>query len=171
MKTVRTADMVQSEEEVIVNHPRRRVCAALSTLAVAAVAACSATAQTPTPTPNFGPNGGTAVGMPGMTAMPSQPPMASSAAGTVAPGPVAGTAVDITNFAFTPATLTVKAGDTVTWANHDEEPHTVAADDGSFHSPGMGTNATYSFTFSKPGSYGYTCSVHPFMHGTVVVTS
>ena len=169
MKTVRTADMVQSEEEVIVNHPRRRVCAALSTLAVAAVAACSATVEAPTP--NFGPNGGTAVGMPGMTAMPSQPPMASSAAGTVAPAPVAGTAVDITNFAFTPATLTVKAGDTVTWANHDEEPHTVAADDGSFHSPGMGTNATYSFTFSKPGSYGYTCSIHPFMHGTVVVTS
>ena len=150
------------------NHPRRRMSAALSTLAVAAVAACSATVEAPTP--NFGPNGGTPVGMPGMTAMASQPPAASSAA-TSAPAPVAGTAVDITNFAFTPATLTVKAGDTVTWANHDEEPHTIAADDGSFHSPGMGTNATYSFIFSKPGSYGYTCSIHPFMHGTVVVTS
>jgi amicyanin len=160
--------MVQSEEETIMNHSRRCICAALSTLAVAAAAACSTTAETPTP--NFGPNGGTAVGMPGMTAMASQPPTASSDA-TAAPAPVAGTAVDITNFAFTPATLTVKAGDTVTWANHDEEPHTVAADDGSFHSPGMGTNATYSFTFSKPGSYGYTCSIHPFMHGTVVVTS
>ena len=96
--------------------------------------------------------------------------MRASSAATAAPAPVAGTAVDITNFAFAPATLTVKTGDTVTWANHDEEPHTVAADDGSFHSPGMGTNATYSFTFSKPGSYGYTCSIHPFMHGTVVVT-
>ena len=149
------------------NSPRRRMYTALSTLAVATVAACSATAQTPTP--NFGPNGGTTVGMPGMTAMASPPPAASSAP-TTAPATTGGTAVDITNFAFAPATLTVKTGDTVTWANHDEEPHTIAADDGSFHSPGMGANATYSFTFNKPGSYGYTCSIHPFMHGTVVVT-
>lgn len=84
--------------------------------------------------------------------------------------PVGGTAVEITSFAFTPATLTVKAGDSVTWANHDEEPHTVAADDGSFRSPALGANATYSFTFTTPGSYGYTCSIHPFMRGTVVVT-
>jgi amicyanin len=159
--------MVQSEEEVIMNPPRRRMCAALSTMAMAAVAACSATVEAPTP--NFGPNGGTPVGMPGMTATASQPP-ASWAATAVAPAAVTGTAVDIANFAFTPATVTVKAGDTVTWANHDEEPHTIAADDGSFHSPGMGANATYSFTFSKPGSYGYTCSIHPFMHGTLVVT-
>jgi plastocyanin len=109
------------------------------------------------------------VGMPGMTAMASEPPAASSAPSTAA-APVVGTAVDITNFAFAPATLTVKAGESVTWANHDEEPHTIAADDGSFHSPGMGTNATYSFTFTKPGSYGYTCGIHPFMHGIVVVT-
>jgi plastocyanin len=158
--------MVQSEEEEIVNSPRRRACAALSALAVAAAAACSSTAQTPTP--DFGPNGGRPVGMPGMTATASQLPTASSA--STASAPVADTAIDITDFAFTPATLTVKTGDTVTWANHDEEPHTVAAADGSFHSPGMGVNATYSFTFSKPGNYGYTCSIHPFMHGTVVVT-
>lgn len=159
--------MVQSEEEKTVNSPRRRMCTALSTLAVTAVAACSATPQTPTP--DFGPNGGTPVGMPGMTAMATQPPAASSA--SAAPALITGAAVDITNFAFNPAALTVKVGDTVTWANHDEEPHTIAADDGSFHSPGMGTNATYSFTFSKPGSYGYTCGIHPFMRGTVVVTA
>ncbi len=62
-------------------------------------------------------------------------------------------------------------GDTVTWTNHDEEPHTVAAGDGSFHSPGMNSGATHSFTFAKSGSYDYICSIHPFMHGTVVVTS
>jgi amicyanin len=79
--------------------------------------------------------------------------------------------VNITNFAFAPASLAVKLGDTVTWTNKDEEPHTVVADDGSFHSPGMDTNATYSFTFTNPGSFDYICSIHPFMHGTVVVTA
>ena len=56
------------------------------------------------------------------------------------------------NFAFAPATLTVKAGGTVTWTNRDEEPHTVAASDGSFHSPGMGTGATFSHTFPTAGN-------------------
>ena len=51
--------------------------------------------------------------------------------------------------------LTVKRGETVTWTNHDEEPHTVAAGDGSFHSPGMDANGTYSFTFSTPGSFDF----------------
>lgn len=99
-------------------------------------------------------------GMPGMSATAQQ----STAT------PVSGTAVTIGNFAFVPATLTVKPGDTVTWTNHDEEPHTVAATGGSFHSPGMDDNGTYSFTFNTPGTFDYICSIHPFMHGTVVVT-
>jgi amicyanin len=79
--------------------------------------------------------------------------------------------VDITNFAFAPASLAVKVGDTVTWTNKDEEPHNVVANDGSFHSPGMDANATFSFTFTKAGSFDYICGIHPFMHGTVVVTA
>nr|WP_246003005.1 cupredoxin family copper-binding protein [Nocardia tenerifensis] len=87
------------------------------------------------------------------------------------PGPPAGpNAVNIDNFAFAPSTLTVKAGTTVTWTNHDEEPHTVVASDGSFHSPGLGAGATYSFTFAKAGNFAYICSIHPFMKATVVVT-
>ena len=66
--------------------------------------------------------------------------------------PVAGNAVSIDNFAFAPATLTVAAGSTVTWTNRDEEPHTVVANDGSFHSPGMGSQATYSYTFPTAGN-------------------
>ena len=58
----------------------------------------------------------------------------------------------ITNFAFVPATLTVPVGATVTWTNHDGEPHTIAAGDGSFHSPGLDTNATYSYTFPTAGT-------------------
>ena len=148
---------------------------ALACVAVAAgVAACSAPTKAPAPTVDFGPNGGTSVGMPGMPGMPGMGPMPASgpsASTSTAPArPVAGTAVDITNFAFTPANLSVKVGDTVTWTNHDEEPHTVVANDGSFHSPGLDANGTYSFTFTSPGSFDYICSTHPFMRGTVVVT-
>ena len=82
----------------------------------------------------------------------------------------AAAAIAIDNFAFTPASLTVPAGTKVTWTNHDEEPHTVVANDGSFHSPGMGSQATFSYTFAKAGTFDYVCSIHPFMHATVVVT-
>ena len=78
--------------------------------------------------------------------------------------------MNITDFKFDPATLTVPVGTTVTWTNQDEEPHTVAAKDGSFHSPGMDTHGTYSFTFTTAGSFDYICSIHPFMTGKVVVT-
>lgn len=100
----------------------------------------------------------------------SNPPPAAPSMAPMRPGPAAGIAVSIENFAFAPAALTVHRGDTVTWTNHDEEPHTVAAGDGSFRSPGMDANATFSFTFTKPGTYDYVCSIHPVMHGTVLVT-
>lgn len=97
------------------------------------------------------------------------PGPAATASGPEAPPPQPGNAITITNFKFNPQTLTVPAGTTVTWTNQDEEPHTVVAKDGSFHSPGLDTKGTYSFTFAKPGSYDYVCSIHPFMTGTVVV--
>ncbi|BBY38983.1 hypothetical protein MMAN_31170 [Mycobacterium mantenii] len=103
-------------------------------------------------------------------------PVATSAAPTTqmsvtAPAaPVRGDQVTIDGFAFAPTTLTVSAGTTVTWTNRDEEPHTVAASDGSFHSPGMGTGATFTHTFSTAGTFDYVCSIHPMMRGTVVVT-
>jgi plastocyanin len=94
-----------------------------------------------------------------------------SMSATAPAGPVSGNQVNIDDFAFVPLTLTVAVGTTVTWTNHDEEPHTVAASDGSFRSPGMGTGGTFSHTFSAPGKFEYVCSIHPMMHGTVVVTS
>jgi amicyanin len=109
--------------------------------------------------------------MPGMSAMPSMPGTPPGAASPTGPAASAsGDTVSIDNFAFVPAKLTVAAGSTVTWTNHDEEPHTIAASDGSFHSPGMGAQAAYSHTFSAPGTFDYICSIHPFMRGTVVVT-
>ena len=140
-------------------------------LLMVTLAGCSSPPPAKAPSVTFGP----AASTPGMPGMGGVSPMPNMPAGPTTPtaGPsaaVAGNAVSIDNFAFSPATLTVRAGSTVTWTNRDEEPHTVVANDGSFHSPGMGSQATFSFTFSKAGTYDYVCSIHPFMRATVVVT-
>jgi plastocyanin len=87
---------------------------------------------------------------------------------TVAVAAPAGPTVKIDNFTFGPATLTVPVGTTVTWINQDDIPHTVVADDKSFKSKVMDTDGTFSFTFTKPGDFGYFCSLHPHMVGRVV---
>jgi len=73
------------------------------------------------------------------------------------------------DFMFTPMSVTVKAGDTVIWANKDDEPHTVVSDNGLFRSAALDTDETFSFKFDKPGTYHFTCSIHPRMVGTIVV--
>jgi amicyanin len=137
-------------------------------------AACSSHAATSPTTPSATFQSGMTPGMSGaaMPAMPGMqsPPASAPATAADSPAPQGGTAVSITDFKFNPATLTVPVGTTVTWTNQDEEPHTIAAKDGSFHSPGMDTHGTYSFTFTTPGSFEYICSIHPFMTGSVVVT-
>jgi len=70
---------------------------------------------------------------------------------------------------FAPTSLTVKAGSTVTWTNKDEEPHTVVSVTGLFRSAALDTDESFSFRFEKPGTYRYTCSIHPRMVGTIVV--
>ena len=78
-------------------------------------------------------------------------------------------AVSIRMFAFTPQVLTVTAGTTVTWTNTDEDPHTVTANDKSFHSAALDNDGKYSVTFPKPGEYAYFCSLHPRMTGKIIV--
>ena len=77
--------------------------------------------------------------------------------------------VKIDNFSFGPGTITVTAGTTVTWTNHDDIPHTVVSTDGVFKSKVMDTDEKFSYTFTKPGSFPYFCSIHPKMTGKVVV--
>jgi len=77
--------------------------------------------------------------------------------------------VDIRSFAFEPATITIKAGQTVTWTNHDGTAHTVAADDKSWKSDNLDQNGTFSHTFTSAGTFTYHCSLHLEMKGTVVV--
>jgi plastocyanin len=102
---------------------------------------------------------------------PSAPPAAApsgSAAGT--PGAVAPNSVSIVDFGFSPATLTVGAGTTVTWNNTGLARHTVVANDGSFHSAGVRAGQTFTNTFATPGTFVYICDIHPGMTGTVLVT-
>jgi amicyanin len=90
--------------------------------------------------------------------------------GTPRGTPIATTAVHIKNFAFSPATITVKSGATVVWTNDDSIEHDVTFDGGAIASSTLAHNDTFSHTFTTQGTYNYICSIHPFMHGTVVVT-
>jgi plastocyanin len=99
------------------------------------------------------------------------PAAALAAAGvTVSPAHADDAMVKIDNFTFEPAQLTVKTGTTVTWVNEDDIPHTVAATDRSFKSKALDTDDKFSFTFTKPGTYQYFCSLHPHMTATITVS-
>jgi len=103
-------------------------------------------------------------------------PSAPSTSGTGSKGnqgvPVtAGEAkVSISNFAFSPAVITIKAGQTVVWTNEDTVAHNVVADDNSWKSPDISNGATFSHTFTAAGTYSYHCSIHPKMKAIVMVT-
>ncbi len=114
----------------------------------------------------------------------------SAASGSQGGGPTAtssstpaagGTTVKIAGFAFSPTTLTVKPGTKVTWINNDTAPHNVVSTNGPgvnaattsmFNGGSMSTGQTFSFTFNKPGTYYYECSIHKAlasMHAVVIV--
>ena len=78
-------------------------------------------------------------------------------------------AVDIQDSKYLPSTLTVPAGTTVRWTNRDEETHTVTSTTGLFGSAGLDLGEEYVHTFTAPGIYPYTCDLHSFMQGTIVV--
>jgi plastocyanin len=78
-------------------------------------------------------------------------------------------AVIIENFLYAPATIEIAAGDTVTWTNRDEEPHTATGNGGSFNTGNLGRGESGSHTFSSAGRFPYICALHPSMRGTVVV--
>jgi plastocyanin len=77
--------------------------------------------------------------------------------------------VAIDNFAFTPETLRVKAGTRISFVNHDDIPHLVAASDGKYRSKALDTNERYEITFDRQGEYDYFCALHPHMKGKVIV--
>lgn len=83
---------------------------------------------------------------------------------------LAANAVTIQGMAFSPASLTVKVGDKVTWTNQDSVGHSATADDNSFDTGVLANGQSGSTTFGKAGTYTYHCSVHPGMKATIVVT-
>jgi plastocyanin len=102
-----------------------------------------------------------------MTAFIGLPAVAPGAASAAASA--GRTEVKIDNFSFSPETLTVKAGTQITWTNGDDIPHTVVSEGQAFKSKVLGTGEKFTFTVSKPGTYSYSCSIHPNMTGKVVV--
>lgn len=108
-------------------------------------------------------NAGGVITAPTMSGMPSRGASASAGDAAVAPNHVV-----IKDFKFNPAVLHVKPGTTVTFTNTDEQPHTVVGS--PFHSGVLaGGQASYTFTFRTAGTFPYLCSIHPYMHGSVVV--
>jgi plastocyanin len=102
------------------------------------------------------------------------PQASGTAAATTAPTSTPGAAaksasVAIKDFDFTPATVTIAVGGTVTWTNNGPSTHTVAADDGSFDSGNLSQGKTFSHTFQTAGTFSYHCGIHPFMKATVIV--
>ena len=87
----------------------------------------------------------------------------------VAPARAADVEVKIDNFVYNPQQVTVKAGTTVTWTNHDDIPHTVTSSTNAFKSKALDTDDKFSFTFTTPGAYKYFCALHPHMTGSIVV--
>ena len=115
---------------------------------------------------------------PGATMAPmSMPPASASPEGSTAPAgsaapegsAAAGQSVTIQDFKFSPNTLTVPVGTTVTWTNADSTQHTVTADDGSFDSGPLDPGATFSQTFTTAGTFTYHCNIHSNMTATVTV--
>jgi amicyanin len=133
--------------------------AALAVVAGLGVAACSPSGAA---TKN-------AVAVAPMNMTPGSTTPATTAEATTAPSG-APAKVSITNFAFDPTALTVKVGTTVTWTNNDVVAHTVTFTDVA-NSPVLNRGDNFSRQFTKAGTYSYICSIHPFMHGMVVVTS
>ena len=87
----------------------------------------------------------------------------------VAAGTDAAPQVVIDNFVYSPVPLTVKAGTTVTWINHDDIPHTVDSTQGKFKSAALDTDDKFEFKFTEAGEYAFYCRIHPKMTGKIIV--
>ena len=97
------------------------------------------------------------------------PPAPAPPSQTTHPAP-SYVSVLIANFAFSTNTIMVKKGDTVIWKNSDPASHTVTSDGGAFSSANISQGGSFSHTFNSTGTFTYHCSIHPNMHGTIIVT-
>jgi len=89
--------------------------------------------------------------------------------GAVPAASSAGLQIEIRGDEYIPSTLTVPVGTAVTWINHDDDVHTVTSTAEVFHSPGIDTDESFTYTFTQPGTYEYFCKLHPLMTARIVV--
>ena len=107
-----------------------------------------------------------------MAGMPTaQPTSAPAAGGAVVRLHQHVVHVSIMNFAFGPARLVVSPGTRLVWTNQDSDPHTVTSTTGIWASDALDTGSQFARVFTTAGTFPYYCSIHPFMHGTIVVTN
>jgi plastocyanin len=97
--------------------------------------------------------------------------VAKAATGATVTAAASSTGVTMKNFAFNPASSSIHVGDTITWTNQDAIAHTATAKDGSFDTGQLSQGKSGSHTFTQAGTFAYICSIHPNMHGTVVVAA
>jgi plastocyanin len=135
----------------------RIVCVAALALAVSLTMGCSGGGG------SYG--GGTPPAAP-PAAPPATPPSGGTGGGTPAAG---GSAVTIQDFQFSPATLTVTKGTTVTWTNQGSASHTVTSDTNVWPKSDVSPGATFSYKFTTAGTFPYHCSIHPSMTAQIVV--
>lgn len=76
--------------------------------------------------------------------------------------------ISVANFAFAPASLTINAGETITWQNSDAVAHTIVSP-GLFSSPVLNQGGKFSYSFVTPGQFQYHCGIHPTMKGVIIV--
>lgn len=145
---------------------------ALLLAAVLVLAGCGGSASSASNTGSAATTAPTATTAPAPTDTP-----AAAATQTTSSGGGATVKIDgaFGNFKFDPGTITIKVGTSVTWMNTTSAPHTATSDSGapaSFDSGAINASSgTFSFTFTKPGTYNYHCSYHSYMHATIVVTA
>jgi plastocyanin len=142
--------------------PHIALCSAVLVLASSAIGAGSILARTNAP----------AMARMPMASMPSMrmaQPAAALGAGIVVRLHQKVVRVSIHNFAFGPARLEVSRGTRLIWTNTDSDPHTVTSDKGLWASDALDTDTQFARVFKTAGTFPYHCSIHPFMHGTIIV--
>ena len=85
------------------------------------------------------------------------------------PPPVATNTIKIINFTFTPSNITIKVGENVTWINEDSATHQVKEDTGLFLSNPLAKGQSFTYQFTTTDIFNYTCNIHSFMKGKVIV--
>jgi len=140
----------------------RRPLVTLSAGAILILAACSSGAATSAPSAEA-----PAAPSAAASAEASAPAAGAACSESAAAGEVS---VAVKDFAFNPADITAKVGQTITFTNGDSAPHTATLDDGSCTTPNIASGSSDGLTFTAAGTYPFHCKVHPNMKGTITVS-